>query len=465
MLAPASKRSVTWTALSVLVVLAGLASIDVCRIEVRPHLLDLDEQSYLSVAEEMVRADRIPRVGMRPPLYPAILATLLAMDRDSAMTNLVRVQMLAWVACVLCVFLTTAVLTRRPMVGLVGSSLFLTMPEPLGLVRLIYAEAVASALALLSLLLLSVATQSQRRTRWLLLAALAAVGAAYARPIFQVLLPISLLVVAIDASRSWTDRVRDCAPFLVVGLLTLGPFYVYNGLHNGGFYFVKMGHLGLVNYLGDRRLIGNYPRDLQHVEATYRDFFEANPEAKYAPWWEMLPRWQRSHEANGGVVVPPSQFGVLAGGHALRVLLRNPSTYALRWWETWAEFSSSTTDPGYPAVCPAELGSGAWGEVWPLFGRWLPLAIFVGQLLLWSRRDHASAIELAPISMYLLIAILNTAIEPWEGQVRYRAPLQGFLAIALCVGGSSAWDGLRPLRRHLLGSRTAPDGHTKAGSK
>lgn len=444
------------TALGLIVALFGWWALYACEVPSEPNWIGYDEETYLQVAEQIVRADQIPHVGMRPPLYPGVIATFLAVDRESALDHVVWLQKVCWVANGVLVFATTCLIGGRPLIGVLAGLAYLTMAEPLDLVRLIYAETIASTLALLSLALFVVGSRKPFRSGWLIASALTAAGAAHSRPIFQMLLAVLLFLALLTSGSSWRERAARSAPFALVGVLLLGPFYAYNAVHRDGLYFVKMGHLGLVNYIGDRRVLGRFPEDLAYVEDIYGDFFERNPNADHAPWWEIVPQWRSAYEARGGRSIPPETFGVHAGRDALRVLVTNPAYWLTRWSETWMDFATSTGKSASSATaCPTQACTGAWSSFWRYAGAWLPVTLLLGQMLCWLRKNPRSATALAPIVAYVAIATANTAIEPWGGQVRYRAPLQGFLLIALGVAASSAIDYVRrrpevaaPDRRH-----------------
>ena len=72
-----------------------------------------------------------------------------------------------------------------------------------------------------------------------------------------------------------------------------------------------------------------------------------------------------------------------------------------------------------------------------------------------ARRGRDEIVRLVPIVTYLAIALVNTAIEPWPGQVRYRSQVEVFLVIALGLVATLIWDWVRVARGgRRLGERT-----------
>lgn len=298
---------------------------------------------------------------------------------------------------------------------------------PLTLVPLIYAETFAM-LATLGALLAFVDACEARPRRDLVaatLAAMLAIAAAYLRPIFQ-LVPVVLGGLALaDRSRSWRARCLLATPFVGVVLVGLGPWYVWHAHTRGGAFFVKGAGYSLVDYIGDRRLLGHFPPEYREIEDAYRRRFDANPDQPYVPWWDMQEDFIRVAERSS---YDWDRLHLFMGRVARDVLAANPGYYLTRWRETWREFTSGVPPVDLPG-CLAWRCAPYWGTLHSAVGPWLPFVLLLVELARWARGGVVSS--LAPIALYPVIALASTAIEPWPGQEHHRAPLEPLLLIAL----------------------------------
>ena len=59
------------------------------------------------------------------------------------------------------------------------------------------------------------------------------------------------------------------------------------------------------------------------------------------------------------------------------------------------------------------------------------LVILAIELVNVAARGSAHLVRLVPIVTYLAVALVNTALEPWPGQIRYRAQVVVFLVVAI----------------------------------
>jgi hypothetical protein len=72
----------------------------------------------------------------------------------------------------------------------------------------------------------------------------------------------------------------------------------------------------------------------------------------------------------------------------------------------------------------------------------IPFAILAIEIANVARGGRGEIVRLVPIVTYLAIALANTAIEPWPGQVRYRSQVEVFLVIALGLMAILIWEGV-----------------------
>ena len=123
----------------------------------------------------------------------------------------------------------------RPLLGVVAGCLDHTLAESFFNVSLVYAETVAAGLAAASGLALTRSLAgSPRAAAWRWLAATLALSAAYARPIFQLLLPLFLaFAVARCLGSGRAVLARVALPFVVAIGVGLLPVYVANAVVKG----------------------------------------------------------------------------------------------------------------------------------------------------------------------------------------------------------------------------------------
>jgi hypothetical protein len=143
------------------------------------------------------------------------------------------------------------------------------------------------------------------------------------------------------------------------------------------------------------------------------------------------------------------------GSTAAAVLARNPDYYLRRWLETWREFSTAPGPPATGAWCPITLVQPAWALYFTHLNAWFPLVILAAELAIVAHLGLGRVVRLVPILTYLSIAVLSTAIEPWPGQIRYRAQVEVFLPIAFALTASFVWGWARAATERGLGSLRA----------
>lgn len=394
----------------------------------QPLLAD-DGQSFLDVAEHVVKYRALPPIEVRPPVYPLVLAAFMALS-PSPLRHVVFFQAACWIGSALLVAMLVSQLSGRAVVAALGGIAYTTLSHSQFLIRLIYAEAMTITLALAAAVAL-IAGLGQSGGGWLWLAASLATLAAYARPVFQVLLPLFGLLALVDGllgSQPWLPRVL---PFVAAVVVALAPWYVMHKVVRGAPFFTKGTGYTLVNYLGDRRLLGHFPPAYAELERAYATRFAARPQQRYIGWWELYAEWPRLYEARTGSPLPLDLVDSDMRRTATAILRHNPGYLATRWFETWREFS---THPGWSPkgdFSPIRLAFPCWRVFFSYLGLWLPFAILGGEILLLIFGRAPDVARLVPIAVFVAIALVNTAMEPWPGQVRYRAALDAFLVAAV----------------------------------
>lgn len=392
--------------------------------------LSYDGSGYVEIANSIRASWSLPPLETRPPLYPLIVAVSQSLAKERALDALTVLQAVGWIVGALLTFGTVySLLDRRVLPAAVAALLYCSMAEPVAYISRIYAEALAMTALLGSLFLFTVAWRRGDGARLpdLYGAAVLALAAAYLRPIFQLVLPLLGLAAFLEASISGAShRVRCLLPFALVALVGLGPWYGYHYVTRGSAFFVKTANLSLVNYLGDRRLLGHFAPEDRPIEQLYEHEFAARPNDLVVGWWRVYAPWLSSWQSPER---PEDQFHAELGRVARRTLLRNPGYYVARWWEVWREYSTAAYDVPAGSCCPIAIVQPLWALFWRLCGVWAPAAIFVLELA--RARRTRSFLDVVPVALYLGLAIANTAIEPWPGQGRYRVPVQPLFLISL----------------------------------
>ena len=201
-------------------------------------------------------------------------------------------------------------------------------------------------------------------------------SAAYARPIFQLLLPLFLaFAVARCLGSGRAVLARVALPFVVAIGVGLLPVYVANAVVKGSPSFVSVTGHTLTNYLGDRRLLGRFPPDHAAVEAIYAARFAAEPGKSHVAWWEVTHEWDRLVESRTGRRPTWGTRDAVMSATAVTVLSRNPDYYVRRWFETWREFSTTAGPPAAGAWSPITLLGPAWRWFWSSLGAWIPFLV------------------------------------------------------------------------------------------
>lgn len=427
----------------------GLLTIATSREPLEPVLL-FDGESYLALARQI--RDRWffppPSMNLRPPLYPTVLAVagwLTGSDGQMAVRNL---QMIVWVLMGLLVASWVYRVGGSALRGGLTGCLYYTLASGFANIQLIYAETITTFLAVAAGLALSSSMMGDARAqalRWA--AALLALGSIHGRPVFQVLLPMYAAFAAGPLVRGRTAVVRHLVPFVVAALVGVVPFYLVHAIVKGSPSFVAAAGHSLANYLGDRRLLGEFPPGYEAVEAFYSVRFAADPKRTIVPWWEVDGDWRQLIQARTGREPSWGTVDRSMGVTTLAVLSRNPGYYVTRWLETWWEFSTTPAPPVVGPGCPIALVYPLWVLFWTSLGAWLPFAILAVEVAHVVRRGPGALVRLVPISAYLAVGLLNTAIEPWPGQIRYRAQVEVFLVIALGLTAGLAWTWARAAAR------------------
>ena len=415
------------------VILAGLVTL-VTRTgrPLQPLLLD-DGPSFVEVAEHLLKNGALPPMELRPPLYPLVLAAFMAISPAPALRYVVLFQAACWIVSAVLVATLVHQLSGGALPAALAGIAYTTLSQSQFFVRLIYAETVTIALSLAAAVALGAALRraDTSGSRWRWLAAGLATGAAYGRPVFQVLLPLFGALVLVDAlvrGRPWARRVL---PFAAAFVIALAPWYVLHKVVRGAAFFTKGPGYTLTNYLGDRRLLGHFPPAYAEVERAYAARFAAKPEQRYVGWWELYADWPKLYQARTGAPLPGDLIDSDMRRTATAVLLHNPRYWATRWPETWREFS---THPGWSPkgdFSPIRLAWPGWYVFFTYLGLWLPAAILAAEILLQRSGRGPDVARLVPIATFVSIALVNTAMEPWPGQVRYRAGIDGFLVAAV----------------------------------
>ncbi len=420
---------VTLTALGVAAF--GLLTLGTSREALAPALL-FDGPSYLTVAEQ-IRAHwflRPPSLDLRPPLYPAVIAVAGWVTGSDGLATVRDCQVVAWLMVGPLVTLWVYRVGGSLLIGALTGCLHYTLGESFFNIGLIYAETITVTLAVAAGLALSCSMLPGARSgalRWL--AAGLALATAHGRPIYQLLLPLYALFAVAPHVRARASAVACRAtPFVVAGLVGLLPFYVVRAVVQGSPAFVNGAGHSLANYLGDRRLLGKFPPEFEAVEALYAARFASDPRTTRIPWWEVANHWPR---AGTGQVLRRGALDRSMGITALAVLSRNPGYYVQRWRETWREFSTSASPPVAGRWCPINLANPSWTFYWTYLGEWSPFVILAVEVANVASGGRGKIVRLVPIVTYLTIALANTAIEPWPGQLRYRSQVEIFIVIAL----------------------------------
>ena len=421
-------------ALSAVVTAFGLLTLATSGQALVPSLL-FDGPSYLSLATH-IRTHWFfppPSMNLRPPLYPAVIAVAGWLTGSDGLVAVVNLQVGAWLLVGPLAALWVHRVGGSLLVGGLTGCLYYTLGESFLNVALIYAETITVALAVWAGLALSwsmVGPGGHATSRWL--AAALAVATAHARPIYQLLVPLYAAFAAAPLlRRPRAIVIRRAMPFVVAALVGLLPFYVVNAVVKGSPTFVSLAGHSLADYLGDRRLLGKFPPGFEAVEALYATRFAADPSKTRIAWWEVAPDWEQLVRARTGHEPRWGARDREMGATAVAVLSRNPGYYLRRWLETWWEFS---TTPG-PKVagpwCPITLTSHVWAFWWRYLGAWGPFVILALEIVNVTKRGRGEVVRLVPIVTYLTVALANTAIEPWPGQIRYRSQVEAFLLIAV----------------------------------
>jgi hypothetical protein len=417
------------------VVAFGLLVLATSEEPVAPEL-SYDGASYVQIAEQIARSHRLPELDQRPPLYPVLLAFFFTdtTDRTAALRRVVELQRVLWLLTGGLVGLIVLELGGGDLPAAAAGMLYLTTAETFSLTNLIYAEPTAIFACGVAVLAAAIgARRDGRAALWSWLAAFSATAAAYSRPIFQLLLPILAAFAILRASRRSEDGWwRRSLPFALLALLAFAPWYAANAVKHGTPYFVHGMGTSLTNYVGDRRLLGRFPERYRSLGDAYRDAFGSDPSKALVPWWEIRPAFSSDYEARTGSVLSAARLDGEMSRAAFAILAANPGYYVMRWSETWREFSTSSWPGVRGAWCPISVLAPAWHAFWRLCGVWAAAVASVAELF-WIARRRVRVAHAMPIVTFLLVALAQTAIEPWPGQIRYRAGLEVLLLPGLAL--------------------------------
>lgn len=412
--------------------------------------LSFDGASYVALAEH-IRAHWFvppPSLNLRPPLYPAVIAVAGWLTGSDGLAAVVKLQVLAWLLTGLLAGLWVYRVSGHLVIGGLAGCLYYSLTESLFNVALVYAETLAVTLAVAAGLALTASmADGPRAALWRWLSAGLALATAYTRPVFQLLLVVFAVLATTSSGQQGRRAVaRSLTPFVVAAFVGLLPVYLASAVVKGSPAFVSVTGHTLANYLGDRRLLGKFPPGFEAIEALYAARFAADPTKVIVPWWEVAGDWERLGEARTGRRPTWAERDKDMGETAAAVLSRNPGYYLRRWLEVWLEFSTSAGTPAPGRWCLINALIPAWRLFWGSLGAWSPFLILALELANVVHRGRRAIFRLTPIVTYLSVALANTALEPWIGQIRYRSQVEVFLLIALALAGALLAD-LRWTRR------------------
>ena len=393
-----------------------------------PDSLENDPDGYRYLAENLLEGGvfgygRIP-TAYRPPLYPLVLAPCVALGPLSVVAIAV-LHVALGLATVWLVYR----LGRRWGLGnhaLVAAALVACDPILLAQSTRVMTETPAALLAVVSLVLLTSA--SQRPSTWrVMLAGGCLALATLCRATFLPFLILAALALPVFAS-TWRRRLSVFGAFLGTAVLVLSPWIVRNQIHFGR-------PIIATTHGGYTLLLGNNPSFYEYLRAgawgTVWDADEFN-----RAWRSRATRTRPADEIRNDR---------LAYAQAYETICRQPGTFvcscAVRAGRLWAPLPHQVDRDEAPAKRSLRYLVGLWYLV--------ELGLGAIGLVALARGARRGKTWRATWLWGILLAACFTAIHAvYWSNLRMRAPLMPVVALAAAAG--TAWIAARPLGRKSL---------------
>jgi hypothetical protein len=409
-----------------------------------------DTPSYLEGALKLT-VGRFPSIRLRLPGYPTFLA--LAGGRELDLARVVVAQCGLWVASNLLVFAVIRLLGGSLVAALAGALAAATFVDLLFMSFAIYSEPLAlfavDAAAVATVLALR---PGPRQPAWTWAAALLWLGATLVRPIFVVPTAIFFVSALVAASRTGAPARGTLRPAAAVAAVLLA-ICAGNKAWSGTFHLTLGNGLSLLNYVGHPQIYERLPESLAPVRSVYAAL--ATPDRAPIGFWRAQDALL---DALGVADRRIASVERAARDTALACVRAVPTGYLEVWRDALAEYFSQyelffgwvpglgDATPWWPEGTWPHRAARAAERLWRGGIAALALASFAAPALALALRAASAraraaipgrdAWALATLSAVLLAtALASTAIEPWQGQMRYRMPVE-HLHLAVAVAGA-----------------------------
>jgi hypothetical protein len=451
-------------------VAAASAAIAYALVAGRGPVVFWDTESYLAYARALADG-RIPRRDLRMPGYPAFV--LVAGGAGLHLGRIVLAQVALWIAANGLVYAAVRRLTGSVATALAVGLAAVVSVDLLFMSITVYSETLALFLVDAAAVSTVMAFRGARPGAWAGAAASLWALAALVRPLFVIALGIFLLALAAAAIRRVVPA-RAVVAAAAIALLVVGGWSTVNLARSGTFRFSHGAGLSLLNAVGFPEVHARLPDDHAAVRDVYLELARRN--GAPVAWWDAIgPLMARAGEADGNLVVRDR----FATRTALRSIAAAPLGYATVWARALRDFLSDSqllygwypapdaASPQWPAGtwqhAVVNRAHGAWstGLRAVTYGSLLLPAVAALLLVATRRRAPRSGAggEWGFFTLFAIaaaVALLNTAVEPWPGQMRYRYPVQH---LQLAIAAASVALVARGAARLLRGEEARlPDG-------
>ena len=383
-----------------------------------PHALESDPDAYHSLAENLwgqgVFGHGEHPTAYRPPLYPLVIAPLLALDEWSTAAIGVLHVLLGMAAVVLVYHLGYRWGLDR--LSVVSAALVAIDPLLLMQSTLVMTETLATFLAIAALLGITAAAERPAPAR-AGLAGGAAGLAVLCRPTFLPWMVVCALALPWFADR-WGDRAKLFAAFTLAATVVLSPWVVRNQLWFGR-------PIAGTTHGGYTLLLANNPWYYEHL--------------RVAPWrtvWtaDELERWWLT-QASRSTPAEELRADRLAYEHAKETIRRHPQTFLyaslLRVGGLWSPLPHQVDPQEGRAERLARYAVCAW------YVAEFALALLgLATVLRLSTLDARLSASWRSTWMWgiLLVLVFTGVHSLYWSNIRMRAPLMPIVAMAAAAG-------------------------------
>ena len=397
-----------------------------------------ETDSYVSYATFLKDHLRPPGVGTRAIGYPLFLLIFGNLNFNV----IIIIQQLLGLTSGVILFSIMDQLTANSWISAATAIFYSLSVDVLFMEVTIYSETLSTFLLLLAIYAYLRATASPTKLNLSLLG-LNIAFLAITRPIFQALIPLMAIFVLVPGlKRRGLKGIIPVLWFLMIPAIVMGTYSTYNFLHDRHFRIAIGRGFSSLDYLGFPEIYRNLPEDMSYIRDIYEEKAKESGQA-YVGWGQALNPLLDAQKKRGQ---PYRDWDEAAFFIFKKAVWANPKGYLAVWSRAFIEYMgdyvvwyglyrnndlpsdskhSQVSIPIYRCVRSIE---NMFKLIQPVLSY---VALFSLVLtLIFRGSGEIPYVSILLISlMFVSMSLLNTALEPYIGQARYRMVWQGIIIL------------------------------------